>query len=89
MDKTSYGSGPTSYISVTNSTSYTLTLLYSGPDSKRLVISPRASASVTLKNGHYRVAASVSASNVRNYAGSENLSGGSYSVDYYISQSRF
>lgn len=89
MDKTSWGSGPTAYISVKNSTSYTLTLLYSGPDSKRLVISPGRTSSVTLKNGKYRVAASVNASNVRNYAGSEELSGGSYSVEYYISTHRF
>lgn len=89
MDKTSWGSGPTAYISVKNSTSYTLTLLYSGPDSKRLVISPGHTSSMTLKNGRYRVAASVNASNVRNYAGSEELSGGSYSVEYYISTHGF
>lgn len=89
MDKTSWGNGPSAYISVTNRTSYTLTLLYSGPDSKRLVISPGGTSSVTLKNGRYRVAASVNASNVGNYAGTEDLSGGSYSVEYYISTHRF
>ena len=89
MDKTSWGNGPTAYISVTNRTSYTLTLRYSGPDSKKLVISPGGTSSVTLKNGRYRVAASVNASNVSNYAGVEDLSGGSYSVEYYISTHRF
>ena len=89
MDKTSWGSGPTAYISVTNRTSYTLTLRYSGPDSKKLVISPGGTSSVTLKNGRYRVAASVNASNVSNYAGIEDLSGGSYSVEYYISTHHF
>lgn len=89
MDKTSWGSGPTAYISVTNRTSYTLTLRYSGPDSKKLVISPGRTSSVTLKNGRYRVAASVNASNVSNYAGVEDLSGGSYSVEYYISTHHF
>ena len=89
MDRTGYGGGPTSYITVTNSTSYTLTLLYSGPDSKRLVISAGGTSSVRLKNGSYRVAASVSASNVSNYAGNENLQGGNYSVDYYISTYRY
>lgn len=83
MNRTGYG-GSTSYITVTNSTSYTLTLLYSGPDSKRLVISAGGTSSVKLKNGSYRVAASVSASNVGNYAGNENLQGGNYTVDYYI-----
>ena len=89
MDRTGYGGGSTSYISVTNSTSYTLTLLYSGPDSKRLVIGAGQTSSIRLKNGSYRVAASVSASNVSNYAGTENLQGGSYSVDYYISTYRY
>ena len=89
MDRTGYGGGSTSSITVTNSTSYVLTLLYSGADSKRLVLSPGKTSTIRLKNGSYRVAASVSASNVRNYAGSEQLQGGNYSVDYYISTSRF
>ena len=66
---------------------YILTILYSDRDSKRLVIEPNRSKSIRLKNGQYRTAASVSAYNVSNYAGKENLRGGSYSVDYYISTS--
>ena len=89
MDRTGYGGGSTSYITVTNSTSYTLTIWYSGNDSKKLVIKAGGTKSVRLKNGQYRVAASVSASNVSNYAGSENLLGGSYSVDYYIMTYRY
>lgn len=89
MDKTNWGSGPTSHIYVTNSTGYTLTLLYSGPDSKKLVLSPGRSSSIDLKNGNYKVAASVSASHVNRYAGSESLTGGSYSVEYYISSHSF
>lgn len=89
MDKTGYGGGSTSDITVSNSTSYTLTLLYSGPDSKRLIIGAGRTSSVRLKNGSYRVAASVSASDVSNYAGTEELRGGSYSVDYYISTYRY
>lgn len=85
MDQVGYGGGSTSYVSVTNSTSYTLTLMYSGNESKRLVLSPNSTGSVRLKNGSYRIAASVSASNVGNYAGIESLNGGSYEVEYYIS----
>lgn len=85
MDKTSYGSGSTSTISVYNNTSYTLTLLYSGKESKKLVLSPNSRGSLRLKNGSYRIAASVSASNVQRYAGSETLNGGGYEVEYYIS----
>ena len=89
MDRTGYGGGPTSYITVTNRTSYTLTLLYSGPDSKRLVITAGGISSIRLKNGSYRVAASVLASTVSNYAGNENLQGGNYSAEYYISSYRY
>lgn len=85
MDQVGYGGGSTSYVSVTNSTSYTLTLMYSGNESKRLVLSPNSTGSVRLKNGSYRIAASVSASNVSKYAGTESLNGGSYEVEYYIS----
>lgn len=89
MDRTSYSSSGSNIITVSNDTQYTLTLLYSGPDSKRLVLSPRSSGSVRLPNGTYRVAASVAATNVRSYAGTETLSGGSYDVSYYISSSRY
>lgn len=84
MDKTSYSYGSTSTISVYNNTSYTLTLLYSGAESKRLTVSPHGRGSVKLKNGIYKVAASASTSSIQNYAGTENLEGGSYEVEYYI-----
>lgn len=89
MDRTSYSSSGSNIITVSNDTQYTLTLLYSGPDSKRLVLSPRSSGSVRLPNGTYRVAASVAATNVRSYAGTETLSGGGDDVSYYISSSRY
>ena len=85
MERTGNGGGTTSYITVTNSTSYTLTILYSGPDSKKLVIEASGTKSIRLKNGQYKVAASVNAYNVSRYAGTENLRGGNYSADYYIS----
>ena len=79
------GGGSTSRIHIKNNTSYTLTVLYSGNDSKRLVLSPQQSSNVSLPNGTYKIAASVNASNVRSFAGSESLTGGSYDVEYYIS----
>lgn len=87
MDKTSYGGSSTSTISVYNNTSYTLTLLYSGKESKKLVLAPNSRGNLRLKNGTYRIAASVSVSNVQRYAGSETLNGGGYEVEYYISTS--
>jgi hypothetical protein len=89
MDKTSYGPGSHSTISVYNNTSYTLTVRYSGNDSKIINISSHSRQSITLPNGNYRIAASVNASNVRNFAGRENLTGGSYDVKYYIKTSRY
>ena len=89
MSQTGYGGGSTTSISVQNNTSYTLTLLYSGPDSKRVTILPHQTSFVTLKNGFYRIAASVNASDVRNFAGSQTFNGGSYSSQYYISMSRY
>ncbi len=89
MDRVSKGKGSTSRIGVYNNTNYTLTLLYSGPESKRLEIAPKSRGSLRLKNGAYRVAASVSALNVQNYAGNEQLVGGAYDVEYYISNYRY
>lgn len=59
--------------------------MYSGNESKRLVLSPKGTGSVKLKNGDYRIVASVDASNVRKYAGVETIKGGTYEVEYYIS----
>ena len=89
MDRTGYGGGSSTTIEIENNTSYILTLLYSGPESKRVVIAPQSTRTVLLKNGYYRIAASVSASGVRSFAGSENLNGGSYSVEYYIVTTRY
>lgn len=85
MDRVSSSQGSKSLIKVDNNTGYTLTLLYSGTDSKRLVLAPQESDFISLNNGTYQIAAFVSASNVRSYAGTEQLLGGEYSVSYYIS----
>ena len=89
MDKTGYSNSTYSTVSVRNDTQYTLTLRYSGVESKKIVISPHSSRSVQLKSGSYRIVASVNASNVRNFAGREELTGGSYDVSYYIQTSRY
>lgn len=86
MDRVHEGKGSKSQIRVSNNTDYTLTLLYSGNDSRRLNIQPHGSANISLRNGIYKIAAYVSASNVRSFAGTETLQGGGYSVTYYITQ---
>jgi len=84
MKKVVQGTGRTSIVTVQNSTSYTLTLRYSGIESKIKTIPPNSKGSIELKNGDYRVAASVNSGGVRNAAGKETLTGGRYHVEYYI-----
>jgi hypothetical protein len=71
-------------INIHNDTKYNLTVRYSGPDSFKVLFSPREKGSIEIINGNYRVAASVDASHVRNYAGDQTLKGGNYEVQYYI-----
>lgn len=85
MRKTYAANSSMSKVSVGNNTGYTLTSMYSGPDSRRLAISPYSQKVITLLNGTYRITASVSVSNVRPFAGIETLTGGGYDVSYYIS----
>ena len=88
MNKVSKGLGTVSKIKIYNNTNYTLTLLYSGIESKRLNVEPKSIGILKIKNGTYRVVASVRTSNVQNYAGTEQLTGGYYDVEYYISSYR-
>lgn len=76
--------GSSARISVQNRTGYTLTVLYSGPDSAKLVIPVGGIRSVTLPPGSYHVAASVSASNVQNYYGQDTYYAGRYSGSFVI-----
>ncbi|MGI8437980.1 MAG: hypothetical protein ACR2NX_13940 [Chthoniobacterales bacterium] len=72
-------------VTVENSTGYELTVRYSGPDSKKIVIPAGATNSLSLGVGTYTVAASVSAFNVRNYVGTDTMRGGGYESRFYIS----
>lgn len=83
MSRSRYSNSSTSTISIYNNTSYTLTVMYSGKESKKVVISPQGKVYVSLPNGIYKCVASISG-NARNHAGTENLDGGSYEVEYYI-----
>lgn len=75
----------TSEIEIVNNTKYNLTIRYSGPESKKILFTPKQKKTITLTKGNYRVTASVNVADIRNYAGSEKLDGGwVYSVEYYI-----
>ena len=89
MDNTSENSNKKiSHITVFNDTSYELTLYYSGIESKSIEIPSRSRAKFKLKNGAYRIGASVDA-NVGDFAGTEILIGGNYNVEYYIKTSSY
>jgi hypothetical protein len=76
--------GSTVKVQVENRTGYDLTVRYSGPESVKLVITSGATRSVSLPPGHYKIAASVDSSNVRNYYGTDTMNGGEYSSSFYI-----
>lgn len=75
---------PTSTVTVENGTQYRLTVMYSGPESRSIEILPGGKGTVTLPNGHYRIAAFVPPAHVRPYAGSEEFAGGRYETGYII-----
>lgn len=71
--------------SIYNDTKYTLILRYSGKESFKVTFKPQEKSAIELKNGSYRVTASVDAYNVRDYAGKEKVDGSDYFVSYFIS----
>lgn len=75
---------PFSIVVVENATRYTLTVLYSGPESKSVFIPAGEKASVKIPNGQYRIAASVTSPSVRPYAGAQSFDGGRYETAYCI-----
>ena len=76
--------GATALVELENQTQYVLTVRYSGRESQKFRLLPRQKTTVSIASGVYRVAASVDAGNVTPYAGSDSLSGGEYSVSFFI-----
>jgi len=78
------GSGnPT--IKIKNDTPYTLTMLLSGPTSKRLVIKSGGTKSLELGAGWYNVAVKADNPNINPFSGRYNLeSGGQYTSRFYV-----
>lgn len=75
-------------IHIKNDTGYTLTVLYSGPTSRSVVLAPHAIQRTILGTGSYGVAATVDASDVLPFAGSDDLQGGAYENTFYIETRR-
>lgn len=74
----------TAQVQLQNDTAYTLTVLYSGPTSRKAVLAPSTQEEIVLGVGDYKVAAKVSEASVIPFAGNENLQGGRYSNTFYI-----
>ena len=87
MDKGYSTGGSKSMIEIENKTQYDLTVSYSGPDSKRMVIPAYGTRKMTIGNGYYRVAASVG-HGVIPFAGTEQLDGSHFSSSFFISTTR-
>ena len=85
FSQTNYGYSTNSSVTIENNTGYELTVRYSGPTIKIIVIPRGGTSSTSLLSGSYKIAATA---NNLNYGGRENLSG-SYSSSYYISTSRY
>jgi hypothetical protein len=72
---------------VTNDTTHTLTVLYSGPISRKAILAARQSETVTFTAGIYSVAARVDDLSVIPLAGTDTLSGRDYSDKFFIGTS--
>ncbi|NWF90066.1 MAG: hypothetical protein HXY50_11475 [Ignavibacteriaceae bacterium] len=73
-----------SVMNIYNDTKYDMTLRYSGIESFKIIFKPKEKSAFEIVNGNYKVTASVNAINVIDYAGTEEIDGGDYSVTYYI-----
>ena len=73
-----------SIVRIHNDTKYNLTIRYSGPESFKAAFSADEKGAIELLRGQYRVAASVDASSVQNYAGTMKSEGGEYQSQFYI-----
>lgn len=83
----SYGRGKNSTIHLTNSSGKTITILYSGVKSMKIVLEAYQSRTIILPSSSYDVVAT--APGVRSFYGTENLIGGEYESEYYISTTRY
>ena len=75
---------PETTLIIENNTGYTLSIYCSGTDSKSVIIPVDRKASITFKNGQYKLAASVPPSNIRPFAGQTSFDGGVYEIGFWV-----
>jgi len=71
-------------IEITNQTSYTLTVLFAGPTSRRATVPSQREQRLALATGAYNIAAEVNAPDVEPFAGSDSFEGGVYDYTFII-----
>lgn len=71
-------------VNIHNNTKYDLVVRYSGTESFKVTLSPMEKGSIEVANGTYNVTASVTATDVQNYAGREDCDGSNCQIEYYI-----
>ena len=85
--KVSYGTGKYSTINISSRCNQTITIMYSGVKSMKIILSPYQSRKVVLPSATYKVVAT--SPGVRSFYGTENLTGGDYECEYYIETRRY
>ena len=85
--KVSYGTGRYSTINISSRCNQTITIMYSGVKSMKIILSPYQSRKVVLPSATYKVVAT--SPGVRSFYGTENLTGGDYECEYYIETRRY
>lgn len=85
--KMSYETGRYSTIHITSRCDRSITIMYSGVKSMKIVLGSYQSRTIVLPSSTYKVVAT--APGVRSFYGTENLTGGDYESEYYISTSRY
>lgn len=76
--------GIESTVHVKNDTEYGLTIYYSGPIQREVVLSAYGSLTITLPNGEYFVAVRADSDGVSDYVGLDNYNGGKFDISYYV-----
>ncbi len=85
MDITSYDRNSLrSTIIMENETGYTIKVLFSGTETKRIYIKPDEEVTLKLLNGRYTVSATIEKSDIKPYWGYENYQGYEYSSVWVI-----
>ena len=85
--KVSYGTGKYSTINLSSRCNQTISIMYSGAKSMKIILSPYQNRKVVLPSGTYKVVAT--SPGVRSFYGTENLTGGDYECEYYIETRRY